>query len=154
MKNKRRLMFRLGTIILLLAVAACMMVIGRGHTVYFDNKTLEVNGQTYSPYHRAEIYVAGERVARLSKKERGMAGNMGQTFTFSAELTANKGEDPVHREATIQLPYGMDGVVINLPAFFAGLPEDVWRSEFVPQATVETTEDEELPSDEFEMGEF
>ena len=43
MMNKRRWLFRIGMILLLVAVAACMMIIGRGHTVYFDNKTIEVN---------------------------------------------------------------------------------------------------------------
>ena len=35
--KKRTLFFRLGAIAILLAIAAVMMVIGRGHTVYFDN---------------------------------------------------------------------------------------------------------------------
>ena len=49
--KKRTLFFRLGAIAILLAIAAVMMVIGRGHTVYFDNKKLEVNGETYdTPY--------------------------------------------------------------------------------------------------------
>ena len=33
MMNKRRWLFRIGMILLLVAVAACMMIIGRGHTV-------------------------------------------------------------------------------------------------------------------------
>ena len=40
MKNKRRFFFRFGAVALLVAIAACMMVIGRGHTVYIDNKSL------------------------------------------------------------------------------------------------------------------
>ena len=39
--KKRTLFFRIGAIVILLAIAAVMMVIGRGHTVYFDNKKLE-----------------------------------------------------------------------------------------------------------------
>ena len=45
--NKRRLAFRLGAIALLVVIAACMMVIGRGHTVYVDNKSLDYNGETF-----------------------------------------------------------------------------------------------------------
>ena len=44
--KKRTLFFRIGAIVILLAIAAVMMVIGRGHTVYFDNKKLEYNGET------------------------------------------------------------------------------------------------------------
>ena len=41
MNKTRRWLFRLGTLLILVAIAACMMVVGRGHTVYLDNKTLE-----------------------------------------------------------------------------------------------------------------
>ena len=51
----------------------------------------------------------------------------------------------------IQQAYGrMDGIVINIPGFLAGLDQDAYISQFVPVATEETTtEDEELPGDEF-----
>ena len=42
----RRLLFRLGTVLILISICAVMMIIGRGHTVYFDNKQLEYNGTT------------------------------------------------------------------------------------------------------------
>ena len=45
--KKRTLFFRIGAIVILLAIAAVMMVIGRGHTVYFDNKKLEYNDLRY-----------------------------------------------------------------------------------------------------------
>ena len=147
MKNKRRLLFRTGTVLLLLAIAAAMMVIGRGHTVYFDNKTLKAaDGTEYKPFQRAEIYVNGERVARLSKKERGMA-------TCSAEITVNKGDDPVHYDLSFSLPYSVDGIVVNLPAYLAGADASVWQSVFVPQPVQEEPDDEVVP-DEFDVGEF
>ena len=51
----------------------------------------------------------------------------------------------------IQSAYGrMDGIVINIPGFLAGLDQDAYISQFVPVPTEETTtEDEELPGDEF-----
>ena len=46
----------------------------------------------------------------------------------------------------------MDGIVINLPAYLEGLPQEAWMSEFVPIATESSVEDEEVPGgDEFEM---
>ena len=86
MKNKRRFFFRLGAIVLLVAIAACMMVIGRGHTVYIDNKSLEYEGETYAPYYRATVYVNGERVSKLQPKERASATNIGQSFSMTLEL--------------------------------------------------------------------
>ena len=65
MKTKRRLIFPTLMVLLLAAIAACMMVIGRGHTVYLDNKTLEdYNGQTCKAFDRVVVTVKGEEVAR------------------------------------------------------------------------------------------
>ena len=152
MKNKRRLLFCIAAVIVLIAIAACMFVIGRGHTIYFDNKTTEYEGTEYSTFHRVEITVNGERVAKLSKKERGMATCMGQKFTFSLEVTANKGDDPVAYTFTLDLPYSMDGIVINLPAYLAELPQDAWLSEFIAAPTEEETEDDGTVTDEFDIG--
>ena len=40
MKNKRRLLVRILAIAAVIGIAAVMFVIGRGHTVYFDNKAM------------------------------------------------------------------------------------------------------------------
>ena len=50
--NKRKLLFRVGAILIILVIAACMFVIGRGHTVYFDNKETSYNGQTIEPFYK------------------------------------------------------------------------------------------------------
>ena len=49
-----------------------MMVIGRGHTVYIDNKSIDYNGQTYTTPYKVVVYVDGEQVAKLRDKERGI----------------------------------------------------------------------------------
>ena len=94
--NKRRLLFRLGAVAILIAIAACMMVIGRGHTVYIDNKTLEYNGETYKTPYRVNVYVGEERIAKLSARERGMTTNIGQNFKMT--LGEIKREIPLFNE--------------------------------------------------------
>ena len=151
--NMRKVLFRVGTVAVLLAIAACMMVIGRGHTVYFDNKKLEYNGQTLDTYRRINVFVNGEQVAKLSAKERGMASFTGQSITFELEVTKQKGDDPENFTYTLKVPYGQDGTVVNLPGLLADLPREAWMSEFIPAPTVE--EDEEpVPGegDEFDDG--
>ena len=143
--NKRRLAFVLGTVLVLLAIGACMMVIGRGHTIYFDNKNLEVDGQKYEAVRRVNVTVRGEQVAKLSKKERGMATTMGQSFKFDLEVIREKGGDSEFFTFTIQVPYGMDGIVVNLPGIIEGLPQEVWMTEFIPAPSVE--EEEETPAE-------
>ena len=152
MKSKRRIMFILLAVLALAAVAAWMMVIGRGHTVYLDNKTLEdYQGQEYKAYERVVITVKDEKPIKLGKRERGSAIWIGQDFKMTVEITEKKGDDPVVKEVSIKLPYSVDGIVVNLPAYLAGLPEEAWYSEFVPVVT-ETPDEEPGAGDEFSMG--
>ena len=146
MKGKT-LIIRLAVLAVAAALAAVMMVIGRGHTLYFDNKTIEdYQGQEYKAFERVVVTVKGEEVAKLGKRERGMATWIGQDFKMVLEITEKKGDEPRIEEISIQLPYGVDGVVINLPAYLAGLPEDAWFSEFVPMVEEEPGE-EDLPGE-------
>ena len=147
----RKILFRVGTVVVLLAIAACMMVIGRGHTLYFDNKKLEYEGQTYDAIRRINVFVGDEQVAKLSQKERGMATFTGQSFKFNIEVVREKGGDSEFYDFAVNVPYGQDGVVVNLIGMIEGLPQDAWMSEFVPVAT-EETEEEPAEGDEFDTG--
>ena len=150
MKAKRRLLFQILAVVLLVAIGYTMTIIGRGHTIYLDSKTLEYDGQTYKPAYKTVVYVDGQQVAKLYDKERGMATWIGQNFEMTLEITQEKGGDETTETYQIKLPYNMDGIVINIPGFLAGLDQDAYISQFVPVATEETTtEDEELPGDEF-----
>lgn len=140
----KTLLIRIAALAVCVALAAAMMVIGRGHTLYFDNKTIEdYQGQEYKAFERVVVTVKGEEVAKLGKRERGMATWIGQSFKMTLEITEKKGDEPRTEEVSIQLPYGVDGIVINLPAYLAGLPEEAWYSEFVPMVTEEEPGGEE-----------
>ena len=152
MNKTRRLMFQIGTVLLLLVIAACMMVIGRGHTVYFDNKTLEYDGTTYDAPYKVTVYVGGEQAAKLNAKEHGMATTIGQNFEMELKIMEVKGGDETRETYQLKLPRSIDGIVVNLPGFLAGLPEEAWMSEFVPIVPESSSEEEEVPGgDEFEM---
>ena len=152
MNKTRRLMFQIGTVLLLLVIAACMMVIGRGHTVYFDNKTLEYDGTTYDAPYKVTVYVGGEQAAKLNAKERGMATTIGQNFEMELKVMEVKGGDETRETYQLKLPRSIDGIVVNLPGYLAGLPEEAWMSEFVPIVPESSSEEEEVPGgDEFEM---
>ena len=152
MKNKRQLIFRIAALAIVLVIAAAMFVVGRGHTIYFDNKTLEYNGQEYKAYHKVKVIVDGKEVAKLSERDRGMADIMGQTLTMTLEITDQKGGTPHAHKVTLGVPYNMDGIILNLPALMAGLPEDAYMSEFVIAAPVQDEAEEEVNTDEFDMG--
>lgn len=157
MNKKRTLLFRVIAVLLLIAIAAVMMVIGRGHTVYFDNATQTATGESFETPYKVEVYVGDERVAKLYEDERGMATNIGQNFKMILEITPEKGADPYTVSVGLKLPYNMDGVIINLPALLAGEPASVYQSEFVQTIPEEEEEEEEASEDDMgniEMGEF
>ena len=150
---KRSLIFKIGTLAVILGIAVCMFIIGRGHTVYFDAKAIEYNGELLEPGYRTAVFVNGERVARLGAGDRGMATWIGQNFKCTIEVTSEKGAEAVSHDVSFKLPYGLDGIVVNIPALLAGAPEDVYLSEFVSLAVeVSTGADEEIITDDFGIG--
>ena len=154
MNKKRQLLFILGALAILIGIAAWMMVIGRGHTVYLDNKKLEYDGETYEAPYKITVFVDGKQAAKLNARDRGMATNIGQTFRMQLKIMQVKGGEETVTDYELRLPYKLDGIVVNLPGFLAGLPEEAWMSEFVPLVTSEEPEEEVPSSDEFEMGDF
>ena len=146
--SSRSIFFKAAALVILVAIAATMFVIGRGHTVYIDNKSIEYNGETYKAFNRVNVYVNGERVGKLSAKERAKSINIGQDFKMTIEVTKEKGgETETFEDLTFKLPYNWDGIVINMP-------QDIWMTEFVAQTTEAPADEEVVVTDEFEMGDF
>lgn len=137
MKNAKSLAVRAAFVAVLVAIAAVMLVIGRGHTVYFDNKTLEYNGAEYKPPYKVVVYIKGRQIAKLYARERGMTTHIGQSFGMALGVTQEKGGEEQIIEVAQKLPYNMDGVIINLPGYLAGLPEEAYLSEFIAVPTAE-----------------
>lgn len=152
MKDKRRLLFRVAAIVIVLAIAAAMFVIGRGHTLYFDNKETAYNGQTVEPFYKVVVTVGDQKPAKLSKGDRGMGEVMGQKLSMTVEITDEEGAAPHAHKVNMSIPYNMDGITINIPALMAGLPEDAYLSEFVIEVPDTGATDEEIVTDEFDMG--
>lgn len=154
MKGKT-LLIRLAAVALCVALGAVMMVVGRGHTIYLDNKTLEdYQGQEYKSFERVNITVPGEdEVIKLAKRERDMATCMGQSFHMTVEVIEKKGDEPRVEEIDLKLPYSMDGIIVNLPALLAGLPEEAWMTEFIPAPEPEDSSEEPNIGDGFGLGE-
>ena len=155
MNSKRKWLFRGCALLIVLLVAAWMFVVGRGHTVYIDNKTLEYNGETYGALQRVEVYVGGERLSKLGKRERTMSTVIGQSFETRLVNTVEKGDEPTETVVRLTLPYGWDGIVVNVPGYLAGLPQEAWMTEFVSAPEPPSEEDEPVATeDDIPMGDF
>ncbi len=148
----RRWIIRIATVAVLIAIAAVMMVIGRGHTIYIDNKTVEYGGQSYKSYDKVVVSVKGQDAIKLYPRERGMAVWSGQNFKMDLLITGEDGQETPYTVNNLSLPYNIDGIILNVPALMAGLPEEAWLSEFIPTPTAE--EEEEVEPDEFGTGDL
>ena len=102
-----------------------------------------------------EVWVGGERLSKLGKRERTMSTVIGSNFEMKLINTVNKGDEPTEEIVKISLPYGWDGIVVNVPGYLAGLPQEAWMTEFISEPEPVTAEDEEITTeDEIPMGDF
>ena len=141
----RKWIIRIAAVVVLIVLGVIMSIIGRGHTIYLDNKTLEYEGQTYKAPYKVTVTVDGEQLTKLYDKERGSNTCLGQTFTVTLEIMETKNGAEEVQTYKIPIPKNMDGVIINIPGYLAGLPEEAYLTEFVPVAT-EEPDDSETPS--------
>ena len=149
---KRILLIRILTVAVVLGIAAWMFVIGRGHTIYFDNKELTTEtGETFSPFYKVEVFVNDQSVAKLKEGDRGMVTTMGQKFKMVLHITPKKDGKKVGSAVSLELPYSMDGIVLNLPALLNGADETVYLDEFIPTPVEEDADADVVVTDEFEM---
>ena len=148
MNNRRKWIFRGGTLLVVLLIAALMLIVGRGHTVYIDNKTLEYNGESYGALQKSEVWVGGERLSKLAKRDRTKATVIGGSFEMKLINTVEKGDEPQEVTVRISLPYAWDGILVNIPGYLANLPQDAWMTEFVIQPEPEEAAEEEPAGEE------
>ena len=137
----RKWIIRIAAIVVLIVIGVIMSIIGRGHTIYLDNKTLEYDGQTYKAPYKVTVTVGGEDLTKLYDKERGSTTCLGQTFTVTLTVMEKKNGAEETQTYKIPVPKNMDGVIINIPGYLAGLPQEAYLTEFVPVVTEEPVDE-------------
>ena len=149
--TKRSWLIRIAFILVLVLVAVLMLRIGRGHTVYFDNRALDKDGQSVAAPYKITVCVNGEQISKLYDKERCMVTNIGDSLELTVEVMQQKGGSETTETYKLTLPHSIDSVIINLPAYMAGLPEEAYLEEFIPAPSADL-DDEEVPNTEDDMG--
>ena len=149
--TKRSWIIRIAFILVLVLVAVLMLRIGRGHTVYIDNRALDKDGQSVAAPYKITVYVNGEQISKLYDKERCMVTNIGDSLELTVEVMQQKGGSETTETYKLSLPHSIDSVIINLPAYMAGLPEEAYLEEFIPAPSADL-DDEEVPNTEDDMG--
>ena len=137
----RKWIIRIAAVVVLIVVGVIMSIIGRGHTIYLDNKTLEYGGQTYKAPYKVTITVGDEELTKLYDKERGSTTCLGQTFTVTLTVMEKKNGAEETQTYKIPVPKNLDGVIINIPGYLAGLPQEAYLTEFVPAVTEEPVDE-------------
>ena len=149
--TKRSWIIRIAFVLVLVLIAVLMLRIGRGHTVYFDNRALDKDGQSVAAPYKITVYVNGEQISKLYDKERCMVTNIGDSLELTVEVMQQKGGSETTETYKLTLPHSIDSVIINLPAYMAGLPEEAYLEEFIPAPSADL-DDEEVPNTEDDMG--
>ena len=149
--TKRSWIIRIAFVLVLVLVAVLMLRIGRGHTVYFDNRALDKDGQSVAAPYKITVYVNGEQISKLYDKERCMVTNIGDSLELTVEVMQQKGGSETTETYKLTPPHSIDSVIINLPAYMAGLPEEAYLEEFIPAPSADL-DDEEVPNTEDDMG--
>ena len=142
--TKRSWIIRIAFVLVLVLVAVLMLRIGRGHTVYFDNRALDKDGQSVAAPYKITVYVNGEQISKLYDKERCMVTNIGDSLELTVEVMQQKGGSETTETYKLTLPHSIDSVIINLP-------EEAYLEEFIPAPSADL-DDEEVPNTEDDMG--
>ena len=130
--TKRSWIIRIAFVLVLVLIAVVMLRIGRGHTVYFDNRAVDKGGQSVEAPYKITVYVNGEQISKLYEKERCLTTVIGDKLELTVEVMQQKGGSETTETYQMTLPHNIDGIIINLPAYMAGLPEEAYLEEFIP----------------------
>ena len=150
MKISKSMLYKILTVVAILILAAVMMIIGRGHTIYLDNKAMD----SYSAYYRTDIEVKNNEVQKLSARERGSATFMGQSVKVTVTYMETKNSQKQTETFKIKVPYGWDGIIINLPALLHGEPKSAYMSQFIETPVEPSNAEEVVVTDEFVVGDI
>lgn len=146
--KKRRILFSLLFSLIIVGICVVCFIVGRGHNVYFDNKTTD--DEKYHSYNAIDLYYKGEKVTTLAARERISISLTGQKIEVELHYRKGKNESKSEKVVTFAIPYDMDGIVINLPAYLDGADQDTYMYEFVSGAVSADSLDDEVPvTDEF-----
>ena len=152
--TKRSWIIRIAFVLVLVLVAVLMLRIGRGHTVYFDNRAVDKGGQSVEAPYKITVYVNGEQISKLYEKERCLTTVIGDKLELTLEVMQQKGGSETTTTYTLKLPHNLDGVIINLPGYIAGLPEEAYLEEFIPAPSTDLDDEEAPVTDDMGLGDM
>ncbi len=124
---------RLAVIVVVILLAVFLYHYGMQHTVYVDNRTIEIDGESYRALDWAMVSVDGGDSQEYSPRTRREETVMRQKHTIHV-VYEDDDFNEIEFDAEFTLPVNEKQIVLSLPALLAGLDQSQYLTEFVPMA--------------------
>ncbi len=154
--NKKRLVIRLVLLSLLIVIGFFLYYYGKEHEILLDNKTVEINGQSYEAAEFVRITINGDagKAIELYAKERDLVKVTGPKHTIKVEIV-DEDSDKVIKTEERDFNFGkISSLMISIPAVaekapdvylpLPGLMTHAPAPEPAPEEETETTVDVEI----------
>ena len=124
---------RLVLVVLILALAVFLYQFGKEHKIYVDNRSVEINGETYDALDWAEYSIDGLEPVESYPRMRDSVTVVRQKHSIHI-LWEDWYFNQFEADLEFELPLNEYEIVLSLPAVAAGLPAEDCLIEFVPMA--------------------
>jgi len=155
--NKKRLVIRLILLALLVVLCFLLYYYGKEHEILLDNKTVEINGQSYKAVEFVRITVNGDaaKPIELYGKERDVVKVSGPSHRIKVEIV-DEDSDKVIKTEERDFNFGkISSLMISIPAVaekapdvYLPLPGAMTQAPAPEPETAPATEAEEAPGAE------
>lgn len=128
--TSRSLIQRTCVVLGLIALAAYLFYIGRGHTLLLDTNAVTIGGRELRSYASARVSIDGVEVeAPMGRAERVMVVVRGPGHRIEIADAADAGKKT---ERTFTIPTFLDMAVVSIPVILGDAPEEYWVVPFTP----------------------
>ena len=129
--TSRSLTQRMGVVLGLIALAACLFYIGKGHTLLLDTNAVTIDGREFRSYASATVIVDGKELnSPMGRAERAMVVVSGPKHRI---VIVDDADAAKRVEKTFTIPTFMDRVLVSIPAMLGDAPAEHWIAPFIPQ---------------------
>lgn len=128
--TSRSLVQRTCVIVGLIAVAACLFYIGKGHTLLLDTNAVTIDGAELRSFASATVSIDGRELDfPLGRAERDMITVSGPKH----KIVIVNDSDPAEKiEKNFTIPTFMDMAIVSIPAIIGNAPQEHWVTKFTP----------------------
>lgn len=152
--KRKCLVVRLIAIVLVIALAVLMFLIGRQHTILVDDKTIMLaDGTEIKALSTVEVRIDKQEQMELAARDRDQYVVTGQRHTITVAYTDSQWDEHTFSRE-FEVPIGLDMVIISIPTLVArqDAPAGEWLSEYETPKVVVKQEEEVVTSEDTGLG--